>query len=186
MQEWVQGGRRREVLSQFFRLNEQLFSCEVEHLIGKRSGRRGYMIYGDFDNKVNEIKPDFVFTCDSDEMYPEDFWPEFDEFKECDSLIMLHRGVTMCVEGEGGLYPYHCKVSKFRLGMSYYKGAGKNKPKYPGVLGKDLIDGAYKAEALLTHWPYFTPEMRGEREEYLKMRGMGGKLNRVKALWAGS
>lgn len=160
------------------------FNIPVDHFISDKGGGNSVCFLEELIERVDKYKPDFVFQCDSDEMYPfcNSFWREFDKFAEsdCDYMQFDWRMITRD-NRKVPLAPTskHTKIYRWCEGIKFNGGGGFGKPKFPFARKPKI----YNAKNMMEHWWTYTPELQKIKTDYYHSGGKFGGLEMM--FWNG-
>ena len=119
--------------------------------------------------KLDTVKPDIVIQLDQDEQFEDSIINEIERFKDSDKLCMMFDYKMVTDDNrEVSKYPSlrHCKVFKWREGLTFHPYAGLALPtQYANTLN-EMKDRYWLSYAKVLHYCFFTPEMEKEKTEY--------------------
>lgn len=118
---------------------------------------------------LDDKKPDIVIQLDQDEQFQDGIMDEIKQFYKSDKVCMMFDYRMVTDDGrEVEKYPSlrHCKVFKWKEGLTFYPYAGLALPtQYANTL-IEMKDKYWLANTKILHYCFYTPEMEREKKQY--------------------
>jgi len=159
------------------------FSCPVDHFCATTGYSGGTFWREEMLRRLDSIEPELVFCFDVDE-WPENekqFLEEVNIFSKTNICYMMFHYKMISVDGRKvpqTPHAPHCKVWRWKPGLSMKDGSGFGKPNYK-IYSPRKDEWAYMAKTKMLHYSMYTKELEKNKMLWYKKFKSPGALNKM-------